>query len=66
MLNREQKAAIVFTASCSAFMIAPGIIPYGATKHFLNHFAETLAGELKDRIDVLSFNPAKVATKMTG
>jgi short-subunit dehydrogenase len=56
----------VFTASCSAFILAPGIIPYGATKNFTNHFAESLALELEDRLDILSYNPAKVATKMTG
>lgn len=43
----------------------PGNATYSATKVFATYIGKALNYELKDKIDVLSFNPAGVATKLT-
>lgn len=64
MLKREKKSGIIFTSSVSATITIPGVSTYGATKAFNDHFSQSLAYEVIDKVDVLSFKPAGVASNM--
>ena len=45
--------------------MSPGNGPYSSTKAFATFMGEALNYELSDKIDVMSYNPAGVATKLT-
>ncbi|MCI0634492.1 MAG: SDR family oxidoreductase, partial [Actinobacteria bacterium] len=64
MLERE-KGRIVITGSGAAYL--PGLrhTAYPASKAAVVRYAETLAGELEDRIPVFVFSPGLVRTAMT-
>ena len=64
MNKREQKSAIVFTSSIAGTYEHPGMAAYSATKGFVTLLAKSLYYEVKDSIDVLSFNPGLVSSNM--
>ena len=43
-----------------------GILPYNMSKSFSSFLAEGLNIELKDKIDVMSYQPGEVQTKLIG
>lgn len=65
-LERERNAAIVFLASDSGFVAAPGMLPYNASKGALVQLTRALSVELADReIRVNSVCPSIVDTPMS-
>ncbi len=65
MLKREKRSGIIFTSSIAATAYAlPGLSTYSATKAFNDSFARSLAYEVYEKVDVLSFKPAQVKTNM--
>ena len=64
MLKRDKKSGIIFTSSVAAKVTLPCLSTYAATKAFNDHFGQSLAYELVDQVDVLSFLPNAVATNM--
>lgn len=64
MLKRTKKSAIIFTSSIGADFTIPGFATYSATKAFDDHFSQSLAYELVDKVDVLSFLPNAVSSNM--
>lgn len=64
LLNRDKRSAIVITSSVAATLVFPCGVPYCMSKTFVTYLAEGLNYELKDKIDVLSYNPGEVATKL--
>ena len=43
----------------------PGSVTYGCTKSFVTYLCEGLGYEVKDKIDVMSYNPGFVTTKLS-
>ena len=64
MLKRNKRSAIIVTSSLAAMRPLPMAVGYSAQKAFVTYIARGMALEMGDRIDVLSFNPAEVATKL--
>ena len=54
------------TSSVCGQIPFPGNAVYSATKAFVTFMGQSLNYELKDRIDVLSYAPAAVSTKLIG
>jgi len=65
LANREQKSAIINVGSFTGIIPTPYCTIYSATKAFSNFFSKALGEEVKNKIDVLSFTPLFVDTKMT-
>lgn len=67
MLKRcdaARRGGIIFVASAAAFMPLPLFATYAASKAFLLHYAEALAGELSGSpIDVLALCPGATRTR---
>lgn len=64
--EHKKKSAVVITSSVLSILPMSGVTCYCATKVFDTYMAEGLHYELKNKIDVLSYQPAGVATKMIG
>ena len=65
LLKRPQRSAMVAVASVAAEQPIPGALTYSCTKIFADYLAQGLYYEFgKKGIDVLSWKPAGVATKM--
>ncbi len=64
MLKREKRSGIIFTSSIGANYTIPGMATYAASKTFNDSFGRSLAYEVYEKVDVLSFKPAHVNTKM--
>lgn len=64
--EKNKKSAVVITSSILATVPLSGVTCYCATKVFDTFMAEALSVELKEKIDVISYQPAGVATKMIG
>jgi short-subunit dehydrogenase len=68
MLTRVEetgkRSAIIVTSSIASLCPSPGATIYHASKVFASFFAEGLAFEVKDKIDVINYIPAGVETKM--
>jgi len=60
-----KKAALIVTSSGLGFKPIPGFLAYSATKNFASYIAEGLNYELKGKVDVMSYQPGEVKTKMT-
>ena len=60
----KKKAAIVVVSSCAAINPISGLTTYCATKTFASYVAEGINVELRDKIDVLNYEPAYVSTKL--
>jgi uncharacterized protein len=71
MLERAQggdglgnRGGLIFVASAAAFLPIPLFATYSASKAFLLHYAEALAGELSDApVDVLALCPGATRTR---
>ena len=64
MLERG-RGRIVVTASGAAYLPGSTNTAYSASKAAVYRYAETLAGQLRDRIPVFVFSPGLVRTEMT-
>ena len=64
MLEREKRGAIIFTSSVGGLFPLPYLTTYAGTKAFNKHFAEGLAYENPEKIDVLAYTPWGVKTGM--
>ena len=64
MMAREHRSAIVVTSSLSAIMPLPIIQIYGATKSYGSFIAQAVSYEAKDKIDVISYEPAHVHSNL--
>lgn len=64
MLKRQKKSGIVFTSSVTACFPFPVLSTYAASKAFNDHFGKSLAYEVTDKVDVLSFKPLGVSSNM--
>ena len=60
MLKWENRSGIILNASVTADFILPCVATYGASKAFVDQFAQCLAFENIDKIDVLSYTPSMV------
>ncbi|HJT13766.1 MAG TPA: SDR family NAD(P)-dependent oxidoreductase [Dongiaceae bacterium] len=55
---------VIFVASAAAFLPVPLFATYAASKAFLLHYAEALAGELSDSpVDILALCPGATSTR---
>ena len=64
MLKRAERSAIMITSSIASKIEFPGSQTYSATKLLVSNFGEAIHYEVSDRIDVLSWTPAGVRTKI--
>lgn len=64
MLERG-RGRVVVTASGAAYLPGSTNTAYSASKAAVYRYAETLAGQLRDRIPVFVFSPGLVRTEMT-
>ena len=62
--NIKKKSGVVITSSILATVPLSGVTCYCATKVFDSYMAEALNVELKGKVDVISYQPGGVATKM--
>jgi len=54
----------VVVSSAATFMPLPGIATYSACKSFASYLLRGLAYELRDKVDCMAWQPAKVKTKL--
>lgn len=66
LLAREKRSAILITSSGLGSLPVPGIMTYSAAKSFSSFLGEALHIELKDKVDVISFQCGEVHTKLLG
>ena len=66
MINREQLSALVVTSSGLGSAPIPGCLDYSCSKSFASYLAEGLNYELKGKVDCMSWQCGKVATKLNG
>jgi len=64
MLSRPVRSAIVVTSSGLGHQPVSGNAAYSAAKAFSSWFAQALHFEVKDKIDVMSWECGEVSTKM--
>jgi len=65
LAKREQRSGLVITSSGLSNFSYPGMAIYGATKAFVRNLGEGVHYEVRDKIDVLSWQAAGVRTKIT-
>ena len=65
IVKREKRSAIIVVSSSAARRPIAGMTLYCATKTFASFIARGLSFELKDKCDVLAWQPAAIKTKMT-
>lgn len=63
-MKRERRSAIVVVSSSAAIGPLPGFTTYCATKTFASFIARGLSFELKEKCDVLAWQPAGIKTKL--
>lgn len=59
-----KRSAILVTSSVLGTLPLSGTITYSASKSFVSFLAQGLNYELKNKVDVISFEPGEVETKM--
>jgi len=64
--EKKVKSAMVMTSSVTAMAPISGMLTYSTTKIFTSYIARALNVELDGKVDVITFEPAGVATKMIG
>ena len=64
LLKREKRSAVVSVASIASLRPVPGLLTYSATKTFAHFMGKGANFELKDKVDVLSWQPGEIETKM--
>ena len=63
LLSRPKKACVIITGSGIGSAPIPGFIAHSMAKSFAQFMGQGLSIELKDKIDVLTFECGQVATK---
>lgn len=66
MISRNHLAGIVVTSSGLGSVPIPGCLDYSCSKSFADFLARGLNFELKGKIDCMSWQSSKVATKING
>eukprot|EP00347_Sterkiella_histriomuscorum_P011854 403370854 len=64
LLSRSKRSAILVTSSVAGQILTPGNLPYNIAKRFASIFTMGLSYEVKDKIDMLSFEPIGVSTNL--
>ena len=64
LLRRSKKSLLVFISSMAADVIPPFMTMYSASKSYVRCFAETLAREMRERIDITVISPGGVLTRL--
>lgn len=64
--TKKTKSALIVTSSAFARIPMSAIISYCATKIFATYMCEGIHHEVAGKVDVISYEPAGVATKMIG
>lgn len=64
--TKGKKSALVVVSAMMALCPVSGATTYAASKSFTSYMAEGLNYELGGKVDVISYQPAGVATKMIG
>jgi len=62
--NQGKKSGIIVTSSIMSHLVLAGNVAYCASKSYAACMAEGLAFELRGKVDVLSYEPSGVNTKM--
>lgn len=62
---RKLKSAVVITSSIAGQYDFPGVATYSSVKAMVTHLAKCLNYEFKGKIDIMSYNPGMVTTKMS-
>jgi len=65
LLNRKTRSGIVITSSSASVLPLPAMALYSATKVYEKYLAEALNFELKEKVDVISYEPGMVCSNMT-
>lgn len=66
LLARKKRSGIIIMSSGLGSVAVPGVISYSASKSFSSFLGEALHTELKDKVDVLSYQCGEVKTKLLG
>jgi short-subunit dehydrogenase len=64
ILTRPKRSAILITSSGVASFPASGMAAYSASKAFASFLGQALNFELKDKVDVISYEAGETSTKM--
>ena len=64
LLARKTRSGIIVTSSGIGSCPVPGVISYSMSKSFSSFLAQGLNVELKEKIDVISFECGEVETKL--
>ena len=64
LMKRPKRSGMLVTSSMAYARPSPGIACYSAVKKFATHMAQGLNLELAEKVDVMSYNPFGVATKL--
>lgn len=62
--EKKKKSALIIVSSIMSVLPLSGVTSYCATKIFASYVGEALNMEYKDKVDVMSYQPGGVATKM--
>lgn len=62
--NRENRSCMIVTSSMAYLRPMPASIAYSAQKRFATFLSQGMSMEYGQKIDILSYNPAEVATKL--
>ena len=63
--GKKLQSGVVITSSVAGQIEICGMSTYSTTKKFVTHLAKCLNYEFHGKVEVLSFNPGVVTTKMT-
>ena len=64
MLKRDKRSAMIIVSSQAAVRPLPMAVAYCSQKSFATFLAQGMALEMGNRMDIMSFNPGSVATKL--
>ena len=64
LLAREKRSCMIVTSSLAAMYPFPMSVPYSSQKVFVTYLARGMNMEMCHKVDVVSFNPGGVATKL--
>lgn len=64
LLKREKKSAIINVSSLLGYQPCAGSAVYAASKGFVNYFSQSLAYEMRGKIDVQCLTPSSTVTNL--
>jgi short-subunit dehydrogenase len=64
LMKREKRSSMIVTSSMAFVRPTPFSIAYSAHKRFVTFLAQGMFLEMSSKIDIMSFNPGEVATKL--